>query len=79
MVDDVRHWEPQSLPDVIISNAVLQWVPGHRELLVRWADRLAPDGWLAFRSRATSISRRTRSCASWRPRPGGARCCGTWS
>ncbi|HYX57663.1 MAG TPA: methyltransferase domain-containing protein, partial [Streptosporangiaceae bacterium] len=40
MVDDVRHWEPQSLPDVVISNAVLQWVPGHRELLVRWADRL---------------------------------------
>ena len=48
MVDDIRHWEPQSLPDVIISNAVLQWVPGHRELLVRWADRLASDGWLAF-------------------------------
>ena len=38
MLDDVRHWEPQSLPDVIISNAVLQWVPGHRDLLVRWAD-----------------------------------------
>jgi trans-aconitate 2-methyltransferase len=48
MLDDIRHWEPQSLPDVIISNAVLQWVPGHRELLVRWADQLAPDGWLAF-------------------------------
>jgi trans-aconitate 2-methyltransferase len=48
VLDDVRHWEPQSLPDVIISNAVLQWVPGHRELLVRWADWLAPEGWLAF-------------------------------
>jgi len=48
MLDDIRHWEPQCLPDVIISNAVLQWVPGHRELLVRWADQLAHDGWLAF-------------------------------
>jgi trans-aconitate 2-methyltransferase len=48
MLDDIRHWEPQSLPDVIVSNAVLQWVPGHRELLVRWADRLADGGWLAF-------------------------------
>ena len=48
MLDDIRHWEPQSLPDVIVSNAVLQWVPGHRELLVRWADQLAGDGWLAF-------------------------------
>ena len=48
MLDDIRHWEPQSLPDVIVSNAVLQWVPGHRELLVRWADQLADGGWLAF-------------------------------
>ena len=48
MLDDIRHWEPQSLPDVIVSNAVLQWVPDHRELLVRWAGRLAGDGWLAF-------------------------------
>jgi len=48
MLDDIRHWEPQCLPDVIISNAVLQWVPGHRELLVRWADQLADGGWLAF-------------------------------
>ena len=48
MLDDIRHWEPQSLPDVIVSNAVLQWVPDHRELLVRWADQLADDGWLAF-------------------------------
>jgi trans-aconitate 2-methyltransferase len=48
MLDDIRHWEPQSLPDVVVSNAVLQWVPDHRELLVRWADWLADDGWLAF-------------------------------
>jgi trans-aconitate 2-methyltransferase len=48
MLDDIRHWEPQSLPDLIVSNAVLQWVPGHRELLVRWAGQLADDGWLAF-------------------------------
>jgi trans-aconitate 2-methyltransferase len=48
MLDDIRFWKPQSLPDVIISNAVLQWVPGHRELLVRWADQLARGGWMAF-------------------------------
>jgi trans-aconitate 2-methyltransferase len=48
MLDDIRHWEPQCLPDVVISNAVLQWVPDHRELLVRWVDQLADDGWLAF-------------------------------
>jgi trans-aconitate 2-methyltransferase len=34
--------------DVLVSNAALQWVPTHRELLVRWASELAPGGWLAF-------------------------------
>jgi trans-aconitate 2-methyltransferase len=34
--------------DVLISNALLQWVPGHAELLIRWAGQLAADGWLAF-------------------------------
>src|ERR1700751_4966 len=73
MVDDVRHWEPQSLPDVIISNAVLQWVPGQRELLVRWADRLAPDGWLAFQvpgnfdQPSHAIMREMAASARWRP------------
>lgn len=45
---DVRDWEPDTPPDVLICNAVLQWVPGHQDLLVRWADLLAPGGWLAF-------------------------------
>jgi trans-aconitate 2-methyltransferase len=71
--DDIRHWEPQSLPDVIISNAVLQWVPGHRELLIRWADRLADDGWLAFQVPANfdqpshAILREMASSPRWRP------------
>jgi trans-aconitate 2-methyltransferase len=34
--------------DVLLSNALLQWVPGHRELLRRWAGELNPGGWLAF-------------------------------
>lgn len=34
--------------DVVVSNAVLQWVPGHRDLLRRWASQLAPGSWLAF-------------------------------
>ncbi|MBV9093904.1 MAG: methyltransferase domain-containing protein, partial [Streptosporangiaceae bacterium] len=48
VLDDIRHWEPQGVPDVIVCNAVLQWVPGHRELLLRWASWLQGDGWLAF-------------------------------
>jgi trans-aconitate 2-methyltransferase len=34
--------------DVLVSNALLQWVPGHAELLRRWAAELNPGGWLAF-------------------------------
>jgi trans-aconitate 2-methyltransferase len=34
--------------DVLVSNAMLQWVPEHRDLLARWAGELRPDGWLAF-------------------------------
>lgn len=34
--------------DVLVSNAALHWVPGHRELLPRYARSLAPCGWLAL-------------------------------
>jgi trans-aconitate 2-methyltransferase len=47
-VGDVADWRPAEPADVIISNAVLQWVPQHRELLPRWAGYLAAGGWLGF-------------------------------
>lgn len=45
---DLRGWEPDRPVDLIVANAVLQWIPGHRSLLPRLVDRLAPGGWLAF-------------------------------
>jgi trans-aconitate 2-methyltransferase len=44
---DVRDWRPAGPVDVLVSNAVLQWVPGHEEVLARWPSHLAPGGWLA--------------------------------
>src|SRR5919206_3981044 len=44
---DVRDWRPDAPVDVLVTNAVLHWVPGHGRLLLRWAQTLAPDGWLA--------------------------------
>ena len=47
-VGDVRSWEPEQPVDVLVSNATLQWVPGHLELLSRLVGMVAPGGWLAF-------------------------------
>lgn len=44
---DVRDWVPPGPVDVVVSNAVLHWVPGHPELMARWAAALSPGGWLA--------------------------------
>ncbi|MDL4772358.1 trans-aconitate 2-methyltransferase [Actinomadura xylanilytica] len=45
---DVADWRADRPADLIVSNAVLQWVPGHTALLPRWTRALAPGGRLAF-------------------------------
>lgn len=45
---DVTAWEPDGAPDVIVANALWQWVPSHLEVLGRLAGRLAAGGTLAF-------------------------------
>jgi trans-aconitate 2-methyltransferase len=47
-LQDLRDWRPETSVDVIISNATLQWVPGHRDLLPLLVSALSPEGWLAF-------------------------------
>ena len=47
-VGDIESWTVPADADVIVSNAALQWVPTHRELLARWAASLPDGGWLAF-------------------------------
>lgn len=44
----IEGWQPDGPLDVLISNAALQWVPGHGELLGRFVEWLAPGGWFAF-------------------------------
>jgi trans-aconitate 2-methyltransferase len=45
---DVASWAPECGYDVIYSNATLQWVSDHEELLPRLVSFLAPGGVLAF-------------------------------
>ncbi len=47
-VADLREWSPERPVDVLVSNATLQWVPGHLEQLPRLLQALAPGGWFAF-------------------------------
>ncbi len=47
-VADLRDWQPPRPVDVLVSNATLQWVPGHLDLLPRLVEQVAPGGWFAF-------------------------------
>ena len=47
-VADLRDWEPEAPVDVLVSNATLQWVPGHLDLLGRLVAVVRPGGTLAF-------------------------------
>ncbi|QMU72823.1 trans-aconitate 2-methyltransferase [Streptacidiphilus sp. P02-A3a] len=43
---DIRGYRPDA--DLILSNAALQWVPGHTDLFPGWIDSLPVGGVLAF-------------------------------
>lgn len=46
---DLRDWVARGEDvDVLLSNATLQWLPDHLELLPALAARVRPGGWLAF-------------------------------
>jgi trans-aconitate 2-methyltransferase len=53
---DIADWAPADGDDVIVSNAALQWVPQHGELLARWYAQLAPGAQLAVQMPANSDS-----------------------
>src|ERR1700733_9888112 len=69
----LRTWQPDQPIDVITCNAVLQWIPGHQELLTSWVRWLAPGGWLAFQlpgnfdQPSHTILRELASTPRWRP------------
>jgi len=70
---DIRAWQPEQPLDVITCNAVLQWIPGHQELLTSWVRWLVPGGWLAFQlpgnfdQPSHTILRELAGTPRWRP------------
>jgi trans-aconitate 2-methyltransferase len=47
---DLAGWTPDSAPSVLYSNAVIQWVPDHAELVPRLWDLLPSGGCLAVQA-----------------------------
>ncbi len=45
---DMVGWRPEGAPDVVVANAVLQWLPGHADLLGELLGAVRPGGALAF-------------------------------
>ncbi|MEO3976217.1 trans-aconitate 2-methyltransferase [Streptomyces sp. CAU 1734] len=74
---DAAEWAPDETYDVIVSNALFHWVPGHADSFARWIGALAPGGVFAFQTPgnfgAPSHALLTELCESprWRDRLGG--------
>ncbi|MFE5583388.1 methyltransferase domain-containing protein [Kitasatospora sp. NPDC056531] len=49
LLADARAYDPApARPDLIVSNATLQWIDGHLDLIPRWAAALRPGGTVAI-------------------------------
>jgi trans-aconitate 2-methyltransferase len=72
-VGDVAAFQVPPDADVIVSNAALQWVPNHQELLRGWARSLPSGGWLAFQvpgnfsSPSHTLMRSLATSVRWAP------------
>jgi trans-aconitate 2-methyltransferase len=73
---DASAWRPTAPVDVIVSNALLQWIPDHEDLLAKWVGYLADGGWLAFQVPANhdqvahSLLREQAASPKWQSRLG---------
>jgi trans-aconitate 2-methyltransferase len=74
---DIAGWMPPDDTDVVVTNAALQWVPGHRDLLARWLAALRPGAWFAlqvpgnFNAPSHTLMRGLAESAQWRGRLAG--------
>jgi trans-aconitate 2-methyltransferase len=48
VVGDIATWQADRPVDILVTNAALHWVPGHVEMLARFAAALPAHGVLAF-------------------------------
>jgi len=73
---DVAGWQPSGPVDVVVANALLQWIPRHLDLLPKLASWLRPAGVLAFQvpdnfeEPSHMLLRRLRMSSRWREQVG---------
>jgi trans-aconitate 2-methyltransferase len=73
---DIAAWTPPPGTDVVVSNAALQWVPGHEQLIRGWLELLEPGAWLAiqvpgnFGAPSHALMRELTESAAWRDKLG---------
>jgi trans-aconitate 2-methyltransferase len=71
---DIRDWTPAPDTDVVVSNAVLQWVPDHASLLRRWVSELPPGAVVAvqvpgnFNAPSHALTRELAASPAWASR-----------
>ena len=74
---DIAGWTPDRGTDVVVTNAALQWIPGHRQLLPRWLAALKPGAWFAlqvpgnFSSPSHTLMRGLAESGAWSGRLAG--------
>ena len=83
-VEDAETWHLPAEADVVVSNAVLQWIPSHRDLLAQWARDVPADGWLAiqvpgnFGAPSHTLMRELAASPRWRDQLGDVLRGDTW-
>jgi trans-aconitate 2-methyltransferase len=74
---DIAGWQPEADIDVVVTNAALQWVPDHQELLGSWLRSLKPGAWFAlqvpgnFTSPSHTLMRELAGSPAWATRLAG--------
>ncbi|MCD4852706.1 trans-aconitate 2-methyltransferase [Arthrobacter sp. AK01] len=74
---DIATWVPGADTDVVVTNAALQWVPGHQDMLAKWLRALKPGAWFAlqvpgnFTSPSHTLMRELAESPRWASRLSG--------
>lgn len=76
-IADATSWHPEADIDLLFSNAMLQWLPGHRQLLAGWLAELKTGANVAiqvpgnFGSPSHAVMRQVAESPKWAQQLGG--------